>query len=357
MRWFQHAALALGVLCISPGMVHAAGVPTANCALQNIRFQASASSLKGIQYVGTSECTIVQVGYPNARRRAVQFTGALGLKLHSNGTIDETYQGLEASEVIFMILDHRRRADRPDPIPVKVLRRTLRCMDDPWTIDVMPELCTREETLKDSDISRKRSDDVELYDWVAIQNFYSPNRPLGRPVTSHLTREQRSLLKQQLNEWLRKELDKLNKEDEYLQGVRNAPGTAYSANLFPSVLAPLYGQRFFVQTVVPIKLAPPKGMPVIIYLVKLERKDSTGNWVFHTSHFVYPFDAHSANGYTAFGNGESLSSLTSPGEWRISAQVLTPRPSGWSQPVGFVVMTPPTSNNKLLKPPTRSFGK
>ncbi|MCA9472656.1 MAG: hypothetical protein KC594_11385 [Nitrospira sp.] len=357
MRWIRDAVFAVGLLCIPQGLVHAAGVPTANCALQSIRFQTSSSSLKGIQYFGTSECTIAQVGYPKTRRRAVQFTGALDLKLHSNGTIDETYQGLKASEVIFMILDHRRQADRPDPIPVKVLRRTLRCMDDPWTIDVMSELCIHEETLKDSDISRRRSDDVELYDWIAIQDFYSPKRPLGRPVTSHLTREQRALLRQQLDAWFRKEFDRLYKEEEYLQGVRNAPGTSYSANLFPSVLAPLYGQRFFVQTVVPIKLAPPKGMPVIVYLVKLERKDSTGNWVFHTTHFVYPFDAHSANGYTAFGNGEPLSSLTSPGEWRISAQVLTPRTSGWSQPVGFVVMPPPTSNNKLLKPPTRSFGK
>jgi hypothetical protein len=92
-------------------------------------------------------------------------------------------------------------------------------------------------------------------------------------------------------------------------------------------------------------------------MVKIERKDTSGNWVPQATLPAGAADAESAAGYTGFGAGTPPCCLTIPGAYRLSAQVSSPKQSGWSEWVEFVVMAPPTSNNKLLIPPTRSFGK
>lgn len=124
------------------------------------------------------------------------------------------------------------------------------------------------------------------------------------------------------------------------------------AQLLPaSILSPINGQRFYNQTVVPIKLAPPPSWSVSLYTVNIQRKDKAGNWINHSSLPVGPAQAHSANGYTEFGaggkDGRSLAFLTSPGAWRLNAQIAAPKQSSWSPWVEFGVMAPPTSSNAL----------
>lgn len=138
-----------------------------------------------------------------------------------------------------------------------------------------------------------------------------------------------------------------------LDAKLKAPAPPLAQQLPPSILAPLNGQRFLNQTVVPIKLAPPPTWSVSMYTVNIQRKDNSGNWVNHVSLPVGPAQAHSPNGYTEFGaggkDGRSLAYLISPGAWRLSAQISAPKPSNWSNWQEFHVQAPPTSS-KALKP-------
>jgi len=146
------------------------------------------------------------------------------------------------------------------------------------------------------------------------------------------------------------------------------PLVPYRAGLSPVIVTPATGQRFLNQTVVPIKLAPPKGWvdtqvgldgkPVNtnrLYTVRLERKDAAGNWVSHTALPVGAVQAESSTGYTGFGAGSPPHGVTVPGSWRISAQMSSPTATGWSDWVEFMVMQPVT--NKALQSPGKSFGK
>ena len=94
------------------------------------------------------------------------------------------------------------------------------------------------------------------------------------------------------------------------------------------------------------------------YMVRLERKDSNGQWLPHATLPVGAAQAESATGYTGFGAGAPPAFLSIPGAWRLSAQVTTPQPSGWSDWVEFAVMAPPSSSfNSTLKPSVKSFAK
>ncbi|MBA5865954.1 MAG: hypothetical protein GDA67_04560 [Nitrospira sp. CR1.3] len=130
----------------------------------------------------------------------------------------------------------------------------------------------------------------------------------------------------------------------------------------PIVLAPTVGQRFFNQTSVPIKLSPPQGWverqveldgtPVKtgrMYMVRIERKNAIGNWVPHATLPVGAPQAESATGYTGFGAGAPPSGVTSPGSWRLSAQMSSPTQTGWSDWVEFMVMAPKTAIQKTPK--------
>lgn len=73
-------------------------------------------------------------------------------------------------------------------------------------------------------------------------------------------------------------------------------------------------------------------------MIKLEYNNTQGLWVTHRTIPVTSADAQSPGGYTGFGAGAFPSS---PGAWRISAQVSAPNQSGWSNAVEFKVATPP----------------
>ena len=127
-------------------------------------------------------------------------------------------------------------------------------------------------------------------------------------------------------------------------GIRQQ--TAISQFVAPSILSPTAGQHLYAQMAIPIKLAPPKGWHVTSYMVDIQRQDASGNWVVQTNIPIAAAQAQSAQGYTEFGAGGSgptkyPQSLTSPGAWRLNAEVYSPTQSGWSDWVDFTVITSP----------------
>lgn len=250
----------------------------------------------------------------------------------------------------------------PDPFPTGVLEPVVKC-----------------QTISRNDFSPTWGPGKDEKSDKPLDRLFNAWRE-HKPVTSYyLAPHQRKALSAKRENDLRAEADALAKAEaekrraaQRLQGATQQPAP-YRANLFPSILAPTAGQRFLNQTAVPIKLKPPQqwadtqigldGAPIQTarsvtgYMVRIERKDSQGNWVAHTKLPVGPAQAESAAGYTGFGAGVPPGGITTPGAWRLSAQVSSPQPSGWSDWVEFVVMEPPLSKKKLLQPPTRSFGK
>lgn len=136
------------------------------------------------------------------------------------------------------------------------------------------------------------------------------------------------------------------KQEQLAQGARQTPGLSYSAGVAPSILRPAAGQVFLAGNPIPIKLGPPIGWTAATYMVKLELKNSQGIWVAHKTIPVGAPQAQSPGGYTGFGIGGFPSS---PGIWRVSAQVSAPNQSGWSNAVEFKVATPPPTGSQSGK--------
>jgi hypothetical protein len=124
----------------------------------------------------------------------------------------------------------------------------------------------------------------------------------------------------------------------------------------PAIQTPAAGSLFLSNTSVPIKIIPPQGLAVTAYLVRLERRNAQGIWTQVTNLPVSAAEAASPGGYTGWGapgNGRDPSRMVSlPGTYRISAQVSSPRPTGWSQPTEFVVTAP----NKAIQKTPNMFG-
>ncbi|MBM2802263.1 MAG: exported protein of unknown function [Deltaproteobacteria bacterium] len=170
----------------------------------------------------------------------------------------------------------------------------------------------------------------------------------GRPLTASFGYDRNALLAKRAVD-LKAEADAIanaaRREQHRLQGAEKFTGTSYTANLSPSVWAPTAGQMFYSKAPVPIKLAPPKGLTGGSYMVNIQRFDATGKkWVAHATIPVGAAQAHLPGGYTGWGaggtDGRSLAFMTSPGSWRLSAQVSSPKQSGWSNWVNFNVMAP-----------------
>jgi hypothetical protein len=136
------------------------------------------------------------------------------------------------------------------------------------------------------------------------------------------------------------------------QAAKPAP-----AVVAPAIVLPTANALFMQNNVVPIKVLPPQGMTVTSFLVKLERRDSQGNWVIVTNLPISIAEATSPNGYTGWGapgNGRNPAQMVSlPGSYRISAQVSSPRQTLWSTPVPFAV----TSPSKAIQKAPKMFGQ
>jgi hypothetical protein len=227
------------------------------------------------------------------------------------------------------------------------------CNRDPWITNAIALACTRVTYLGNF----PNTQDDRYYD-KAIQeqllHLFNRCRELPpRPLSSLLDTRQQAAIDGQHK--------KFHQSQQLAQGARRTPDTSFGAGLVPIIRAPVGGQRFPAMTAVPIKLGAPQGMAVSGYVVRVERKDSQGKWVAQATLPVSPATAGSPFGYTGFGAGAPPCCAGTPGAWRISAQVSSPRQSGWSDWVEFVVMAPvqqdpqkPVSP-KLTQPPTRAF--
>lgn len=145
------------------------------------------------------------------------------------------------------------------------------------------------------------------------------------------------------------------------QGVTKGP-----AVVFPTILLPTPGQSFLNQTAVPIKLAPPQGWEMSqvgldgkpvntgrLYMVRVERRAPDGAWVPHATFPVGALQAESTTGYTGFGAGAPPSGITTPGSWRVSAQISSPITTVWGSWVEFVVISP----NRAIQKAPKMFGQ
>jgi hypothetical protein len=145
----------------------------------------------------------------------------------------------------------------------------------------------------------------------------------------------------------------LRKQNQQLkQAVKPAPTV-----VAPVIIAPPANALYMQNNTVPIKILAPPGMTAVSFMVKLERTDSQGNWGLVTTLPVSAVDATSLAGYTGWGtsgNGRDPSRMASlPGGYRISAQVFSPRQTGWSQPIEFIVTAP----NKAIQRAPKAFGQ
>ncbi len=148
-------------------------------------------------------------------------------------------------------------------------------------------------------------------------------------------------------------LAKTNKRIQ--QGVKKGP-----AVVAPTIQLPAPGARFLSMTSVPIKIAPPQGLTVTMYMVKIERKDSQGIWTSPTN--IIPIglaEASSPSGYLGWGTGgsggRSQAFMALPGTYRVSAQVSSPREGVWGPPVEFTVTAPPSKSQAQKAP--KMFGQ
>ena len=134
------------------------------------------------------------------------------------------------------------------------------------------------------------------------------------------------------------------------QAVQPSP-----ARVTPTILSPATNALFLSQTSIPIKIVPPQGMAVTGYLVRVELRNAQGQWMLVTNLPVGAAEAHSPSGYLGWGApgpGRGANMIAGPGTYRVSAQVSSPRQTGWSQPVEFVVTAP----KKAIQRAPKMFG-
>ena len=355
-------AIGVGIFIMAAIPTHAlsmgfSGVGSAPCNSGGQNINGTFSS-KGAKYFTTGTCTT---------------NGSLGTQI----TFPFKAEGRFADNIAVETIEVTPAPiDRPSH-PFGKWTTTYSCPTDPWlTPDPFPKTVT-EPVVKCQIMSKNDFSPT----WGPLKDG-KPNKPLDnlfdawrkwKPITSyHLTPPQRTDLAAKRGEDLKAESEALAqaKAEKRLK-KRLQQQSPYRTSLWPIIHSPVAGQRFLNQTTVPIRLGPPPqwadsnigidGNPIKTaesvtgYLVKLEQKTPAGNWEARTTLPVGAAQAESAAGFTDFGAGAPPGGITTPGAWRMSAQVSSPRQSGWSEWIEFVVMAPAT--NKALQPPIKSFGK
>ena len=337
----QRVALGIGLLVVL-GMSSLSfglgfnGVGSAPCSTATQNLVGSFSASKA-QYLSTGTCTT---------------PGSLGAPRTFPYRVSGTYANNLAEELIEVT---------PAPIsqpshPYGTWRTTYSCPSDPWlTVDGPPfgpesirvkcQIVSRSDNSPSDSYPRKYQDGKPLPTLTDLFNAWRAYKPMSSWAVmpaerAALAAKRDSDLKAEAAAAAAKAL-----ADKRLRSASQGL-LPYRASLSPMVLAPTAGQRFFSQSPVPIKLAPPQpcadtevrldGTPVKTaksvtgYMVRLERKDANGNWVPHTTIPVGAAQAESATGFVGFGAGAPPGGITTPGAWRLSAQVTAPQQSGWS---------------------------
>lgn len=216
-----------------------------------------------------------------------------------------------------------------DNVALGTIQSVMLCDADPWLVN----LTCRANTIKLSATGAVSQPQWQSYLQELIQIRWV------KPATAALNYDRDAL-----NAKRRADLDAAQRQAELAQRrfSQSKSGMQTSFVFVPKVLSPTAGQRFYAQTPIAIKLAPPQGWSVNSYMVSIQKRNAKGGWDLQTNIPVSAAEAQSAQGYTGFGAGgngpmKSAAFLTGPGTWRLAAQVSAPRQSGWSNPVEFQV--------------------
>ena len=337
------------------------GVGSAPCSTATQNLVGSFSSTKA-QYLSTGTCTT---------------SGSLG----APRTFPYTVKGAYANNIAEELIEITAAPISQPSHPYGTWRTVYSCPSDPWlTMDGPPfgpesirvkcQIVSRADNSPSESYPRKYQDGKPLPTLTDLFNVWRELKPMTSWV---LFPPQRQALAAKRDQDLKAEQEALAKarlEQRLKSGLQQQ--TPYMISLSPIIVSPTVGQRFFNQSPVSIKLAPPQpwadtqldintgrfvktANSVTGYMVRIERKDPTGKWVSQITLPVAAAQAESAVGYVGFGAGAPPGGITTPGSWRLSAQVSSPKQSGWSDWVEFVVMAPVT--NKALQSPGKSFGK
>ena len=212
------------------------------------------------------------------------------------------------------------------------------CEDDPW-LTLIPCRAIHRNTFHPPG---PNGSSLVLKLWVDTQ-FFPRTEQSNRPFSSTFAHDRAPLL-------AKRDADLKAEARRLKNSLKKVPLIA------PLILAPTANALFLSNTSVPIKIAPPQGMTVTSYMVRLENRTAQGAWIPVTNLPIAAAEASSPSGYLGWGtpgNGRSLQMIASPGTYRISAQVVSPRTTGWSNWVEFVVTTP----NKAIKKAPKMFGQ
>lgn len=221
--------------------------------------------------------------------------------------------------------------------PWGTFQSSFRCEKDPWLNDVKCEPITASANPPASAYPGPRYEASRLLLNEIFGNIARFKRPYSAAAVHHASGSNTAIA----NAWAA-----YRKQEQLAQGARQTPGLSHSAGVAPSILRPAAGQVFLAGNPIPIKLGSPVGWTVVTYMVKLELKNAQGIWVAHKTIPVGAPQAQSPGGYVGFGVGGFPSS---PGIWRVSAQVSAPNQSGWSNTVEFKVAAPPPVDSQSGK--------
>jgi len=323
MRGIRHTVLVVWVLCIAQGLGHATPfgeapeLPAFTCGYTQV---SGSFAAKVAKYAVNGGCL-------QSRSEVLVPWSAQGAHHEGIGFTEET---------IFLSGASPYRGQ----IHFTMICAGLRSEEDPWVTKVK---CGQFKIEVQGEIATQK---------LLLDAIYQRVQSRGGPLTASFSYDRNPLLAKRQTD-LQAEVAKVEKENrlaEQKQQAATQPSSPYRAALSPIVRSPVAGQRFFKQAAVPIKLEAPGGLTIGGYMVKIERKDPKGNWVAQTTLPVGPAQATSAAGYTGFGAGTPPCCLTVPGAYRLSAQVSSPKPSGWSEWVEFGVIELPISDSIQLKP-------
>lgn len=236
------------------------------------------------------------------------------------------------------------------PLPSKRVgnvRTRASCNSDPW---INAAFCGQQEPQVSGDVSMAQLEGL-------LNNVTHIVRSKRYPLTADFAYDRTPLVAQRDTE-LRAEAAALAAAEaaRHKEAQRLQQSATQQALIFvPSIQTPTTGSLFLSNTSVPIRISPPSGMAATSYLVRLESKNAQSTWTLVTNLPVSAAEASSPSGYLGWGapgNGRGAAMIAGPGTYRLSAQVSSPRQTGWSSPVEFVVTAP----NKAIQRAPKAFG-
>jgi len=267
-------------------------------------------------------------------------TGSLGNSIIFQWSGTGSYSNKTASEKVVVPAAPISQASHP----YGTWETIYNCPSDPWLTGATCKVVSAKD---DSPENAKALEGQ--FDYLRSQ----------RPITASVTQPQRDALLAKRDSDL-KAIAKAEAEQRRGAEIRQTtPAQMAVGQVYPpTILSPRAGQQFYVHMPVPIRLAPPQGSNATGYVINFQLKDPDPRknyWIpVWTNISVDASQAQSANGYTGFGPydaGMAGRFASSPGRWRVNAQVFSPRQSVLSDWVEFVVIPLPANPAAAVRRP------